>query len=164
MLLRSSRSPALLKKNSTFSHVMPSFSLKATFGIKNKKNRGTVDQQQFFNTVNNSGSFANEVDSINSGGLFGASGINTSGGSENNKLIHSIKANTAPGRYGRPRSALPRNASSNGNESYGRSTSRSKLKSTPEYFVHLLQETHVRDLEDSEVLDLRVFLRSVVAR
>lgn len=45
MLLRSSRSPALLKKNSTFSHVMPSFSLKATFGIKNKKNRGTVDQQ-----------------------------------------------------------------------------------------------------------------------
>ena len=65
MLLRSSRSPALLKKNSTFSHVMPSFSLKATFGIKNKKNRGTVDQQQFFNTVTNSGSFANEVDSIN---------------------------------------------------------------------------------------------------
>ncbi|KAL9540810.1 hypothetical protein MBANPS3_009471 [Mucor bainieri] len=165
MLLRSSRSPALLKKNSTFSHVMPSFSLKATFGIKNKKNRGTVDQQQFFNTVTNSGSFANEVDSMNGGGLFGAGGINTSssGGSENSKLIHSVKANTAPGRYGRPRSALPRHgSSSNGNESYGRSTSRSKLKSTPEYFVHLLQETHVRDLEDSEVLDLRVFLRSVV--
>lgn len=164
MLLRSSRSPALLKKNSTFSHVMPSFSLKATFGIKNKKNRGTVDQQQFFNTVNNSGSFANEVDSMNGGGLFGAGGINTSGGSENSKLMHSVKANTAPGRYGRPRSALPRHGSSNGNESYGRSTSRSKLKSTPEYFVHLLQETHVRDLEDSEVLDLRVFLRSVVVR
>ncbi|CAO0801914.1 unnamed protein product [Mucor circinelloides] len=162
MLLRSSRSPALLKKNSTFSHVMPSFSLKATFGIKNKKNRGTVDQQQFFNTVNNSGSFANEVDSMNGGGLFGAGGINTSGGSENNRLINSVRANTAPGRYGRSRSALPRHGSSNGNESYGRSTSRSKLKSTPEYFVHLLQETHVRDLEDSEVLDLRVFLRSVV--
>ncbi|KAI8066237.1 armadillo-type protein [Gilbertella persicaria] len=143
MLLRSSRSPALLKKNSTFSHVMPSFSLKATFGIKNKsKHRSmghdaSLSQSPFVADVQNSMSY---------------------GGASADKLIQSVKANTAPGRYGRSRSALP----GSGHESYGRSTSRSKLKSTPEYFVHLLQETHVRDLEDSEVLDLRVFLRSVV--
>jgi hypothetical protein len=144
-----------MKKNSTFSHVIPSFSLKATFGIKskgsNKSARTSIAQDQLFNTPNDF-NYA-ETTTVN-GGIF-----TTAAGSDN-KLMHSVKANTAPGRYGRSRSALP----NNGQDSYGRSTSRSKLKSTPEYFVHLLQETHVRDLEDAEVLDLRVFLRSVVVR
>lgn len=156
MLLRSSRSPALMKKNSTFSHVMPSFSLKATFGIKSKNNnkgtRTNIAQEQMFNTSSDV-NYA-ETTTVN-GGIF-----STAAAGSDKKLMNSIKANTAPGRYGRSRSALP----NNGHDSYGRSTSRSKLKSTPEYFVHLLQETHVRQLEDAEVLDLRVFLRSVVVR
>lgn len=152
MLLRSSRSPALLKKNSTFSHVMPSFSLKATFGLKNKssskKNNAT--------TVNLDSSFTNASHHEPSDSLiFGTAKT----GMMTEKQLSALKAHhTAPGRYGRSsRSAIP-----NGNDSYGRGTRRSKLKSTPEYFVHLLRETHVRDLDDSEVLDLRVFLRSVV--
>jgi hypothetical protein len=154
MLLRSSRLPALLKKNSTFSHVMPSFSLKATFGIKNKSSSNkqhkniSQDQQIFYSEPNAS-------DNLN--GIFGNGGTaNTAMMSE--KQLTSLKAHTAPGRYGKSRSALPLG----GQESYGKSTSRSKLKSTPEYFVHLLKETHVRELDDAEVLDLRVFLRSVV--
>lgn len=75
-------------------------------------------------------------------------------------FMTSVKANTAPGRHGKSRSALP----TNGFQSYGRKTTRSKLKSTPEYFVHLLRETHVRDLQDNEVLQLQVFLRNVVVR
>jgi hypothetical protein len=149
MLLRSSRSPALMKKNSTFSHVMPSFSLKATFGLKSRSSNKGTTQDQLINELNYT-----ETTTVN-GGIF-----NTAAGGSDNKLMSSVKANTAPGRYGRSRSALP----NNNHDSYGRSTSRSKLKSTPEYFVHLLQETHVRDLEDAEVLDLRVFLRSVVVR
>ncbi|KAI9482889.1 MAG: armadillo-type protein [Benjaminiella poitrasii] len=122
MLLRSSRSPALLRKNSSFSHVMPSFSLKATFGLKNKR-----AEHPFFNAMEHQ-----DMDHSNS------------------PQSTSKRANTAPGRY--RRTVVP--------DSY--SMSRSKSKSTPEYFVMLLKETHVRDLEDSEVLDLRVFLRSVV--
>ncbi|KAI7903882.1 armadillo-type protein [Cokeromyces recurvatus] len=125
MLLRSSRSPALLKKNSTFSHIGPSFSLRATFGLKTKTKRS---DHPF---LNSSFDYNDTLNSEYSGNL--------------------KKAYTAPGRY--RRSGLP--------DSYTH-TSRSKLKSTPEYFVNLLRETHVRDLEDSEVLDLRVFLRSVV--
>lgn len=148
MLLRSSRSPALLRKNSTFSHVMPSFSLKATFGMKKSKHHKTniSQDQQFFNTPY---SEPNNKSEHTLNGIY-----NTGTNMEN-----TLKPNhTAPGRYGRTRTALP----NNGQESYGRSTSRSKLKSTPEYFVHLLRETHVRELDDAEVLDLRVFLRSVV--
>lgn len=138
MLLRSSRSPALLRKNSTFSHVMPSFSLKATFGMKKTKPHKNMNQE-FFNSPN--------------------AESNQSEHSLNLERVDTLKPNhTAPaGKYGRTRTPLP-----NSQESYGRSTSRSKLKSTPEYFVHLLRETHVRDLDDAEVLDLRVFLRSVV--
>lgn len=155
MLLRSSRSPALLKKNSTFSHVMPSFSLKATFGIKNKSSskkhshNNSLDGQ-FINNAQVSGITQEPSDSL----IFGTAKT----GMMTEKQLSALKAHhTAPGRYGRSRSAIP-----NGNDSYGRGTRRSKLKSTPEYFVHLLRETHVRDLDDSEVLDLRVFLRSVV--
>ncbi|KAI8091657.1 armadillo-type protein [Thamnidium elegans] len=146
MLLRSSRSPALLKKNSTFSHVMPSFSLKATFGLKNKSTRQYKQPKHEPNYLSESAA----QDSV----IFNT----TSTSMMTEKQLNSLKQNhTAPGRYGRPRSSLP-----NSPESYGKSTSRSKLKSTPEYFVHLLRETHVRDLDDAEVLDLRVFLRSVV--
>ncbi|KAI8644907.1 armadillo-type protein [Parasitella parasitica] len=152
MLLRSSKSLALLNKNSTFSNV---FSLKTTFGIKNKKSRGnSVDQQQFFNTVANSRSFASEVELVNGNAASAKSG--------SSKTNDTTKANTAPGRYIRTRVALPRLGSSNSIKSHGKNTSRSKWKSTPEYFVHMLQETPARELEDSEVLDLRVFLRSVV--
>lgn len=161
MLLRSSRSPALLKKNSTFSHVMPSFSLKATFGIKHKssskhhKTTSSQDQQFFF-------SESSSNDTIHNGGIFNG-GNTTNSGMMSETQLNQLKAHhTAPaGRYGgKSRSALPHGG--NNHESYGRSTSRSKLKSTPEYFVHLLRETHVRELDDAEVLDLRVFLRSVV--
>jgi hypothetical protein len=112
-----------MKKNSTFSHVTTSFSLKNTFRLKSKNSLLRLDKQ--FNEPSNSTLFSNTA-----------------------------KARTAPGRYRKSRGSL--------NESYGKS-SRSKLKSTPEYFVHLLRETHVRELEDAEVLDLRVFLRSAVA-
>ncbi|OBZ91655.1 hypothetical protein A0J61_00289 [Choanephora cucurbitarum] len=148
MLLRSSRSPALLKKNSTFSHVMPSFSLKATFGIKNK---GSSKQNKRTSVAQDQNIFSSP---------FVADVHQSMSEQGSKKLIQSVKANTAPGRYGRSRSALPNTGHTS--ESYSRSSSRTKLKSTPEYFVHLLRETHVRDLEDSEVLDLRVFLRSVV--
>lgn len=144
MLLRSSRSPALLKKNSTFSHVMPSFSLKATFGLKNKSTKQHY-KPSYEPTV-----FNEPKDII----------LNTTT-TPTTTTNPSLKPNhhTAPGtRSTKSRSSLPLNHS----ESYGKSTSRSKLKSTPEYFVHLLRETHVRDLDDAEVLDLRVFLRSVV--
>ncbi|KAI9245394.1 armadillo-type protein [Helicostylum pulchrum] len=148
MLLRSSRSPALLKKNSTFSHVMPSFSLKATFGLKPK----TTTRQ--YKQPKHEPAYLSEPSSSQDSVIFNTA--STSMMTE--KQLNSLKQNhTAPGRYGRPRSSLP-----NSPESYGKSTSRSKLKSTPEYFVHLLRETHVRDLDDAEVLDLRVFLRSVV--
>ncbi|KAI8352490.1 armadillo-type protein [Blakeslea trispora] len=150
MLLRSSRSPALLKKNSTFSHVMPSFSLKATFGIKNKAS--------FSSKQNKRASVSHDQHTFNSPFVADVHQSMSEQGSR--KLIQSVKANTAPGRYGHSRSALPNTGHTS--ESYSRSSSRTKLKSTPDYFVHLLRETHVRDLEDSEVLDLRVFLRSVV--
>lgn len=41
---------------------------------------------------------------------------------------------------------------------------RSKLKSSPQYFVRLLNETPARSLEDTDVADLRIFLRNVVVR
>ncbi|KAI8975717.1 armadillo-type protein [Mycotypha africana] len=157
MLLRSSRSPALLKKNSTFSHVMPSFSLKATFSRNKNKATGA--------TKNGTSKPPLPHNSYNSSPLFDQSALQTNNSSSiytqsDGKMMNSIKANTAPGRYSRStRSSLPMGS---GHESYGRNKSRSKLKSTPEYFVHYLEETYVRDLEESEVLDLRVFLRSVV--
>ncbi|CEP16841.1 hypothetical protein [Parasitella parasitica] len=147
MLLRSSKLPAMLKKNSTFSKV---FSVKATFGNKKKK-----QQHSFFSTIANSRSFASEFNLVdaNAGSETGSSG---------SKITDPGKANTAPGRYIRTRGALPRLGSSNAIKSHSKNTSRSKWKSTPEYFVHMLRETPVRELEDTEVLDLRVFLRSVV--
>ncbi|ORZ00440.1 armadillo-type protein [Syncephalastrum racemosum] len=39
---------------------------------------------------------------------------------------------------------------------------RSKHKSSPQYFVRLLNETPARALEDTDVSDLRIFLRNVV--
>ncbi|KAI8334671.1 armadillo-type protein [Chlamydoabsidia padenii] len=38
-----------------------------------------------------------------------------------------------------------------------------KRVSSPEYFIHLLKDCHIRDLEESQVQDLRVCLRSVKA-
>ncbi|KAI9268694.1 armadillo-type protein [Sporodiniella umbellata] len=128
ILLRSSRSPALLKKNSTFS----SFSIKATLGLKNK----SLKQSHHHSTLDG------DLPSI-----FHSDGSQMG------------KAKTTPGRYSRTRTPLYSSGSSSNEQSTCR---RSKVKSTPEYFVHLLQMTHVRDLEDAEVLDLRVFLRSVV--
>lgn len=139
-LIRSSKSPELLRKNSSFSNVMPAFSLKATFGIKSSKNKRGFPE---YTTVSSS-PMHDEDTSFSD-------------------LMTSVKANTAPGRHGKTsRSVLPM---ASGFQSYGRSkTTRSKLKSTPDYFVHLLRETHVRDLQDDEVLQLQVFLRNVVVR
>jgi hypothetical protein len=125
---------------------MPSFSLKATFGLKNKSSSKKPIPLDSTFTLEPSDSL-----------IFGTA----KSGMMTEKQLNALKAHhTAPGRYGRAsRSTLPNH---NGNDSYGKGTRRSKLKSTPEYFVHLLKETHVRDLDDSEVLDLRVFLRSVV--
>ncbi|KAG0738922.1 hypothetical protein G6F57_008774 [Rhizopus arrhizus] len=142
LLLRSSRSPALLKKNSTFSHVMPSFSLKATFGLKNKSSKPALQPNH------------HSTSDVDLHSLFYSDANNTA-----------TKAKTTPARYSRTRTSLYNGTGigPGGGSSERNSTSRrSKLKSTPEYFVHLLQMTHVRDLEDAEVLDLRVFLRSVV--
>ncbi|ORE08210.1 hypothetical protein BCV72DRAFT_289135 [Rhizopus microsporus var. microsporus] len=144
MLLRSSKSPALLKKNSSFSNVMPTFSLKATFGLKNKSklNMHHFSSDADLNRLFHTDSSMNPTTATAAG-----------------------KAKTAPtARYRRTRASLYNGTGIGPSENGGiRSTSRrSKLKSTPEYFVHLLQMTHVRDLDDAEVLDLRVFLRSVV--
>ncbi|KAI9247634.1 armadillo-type protein [Sporodiniella umbellata] len=38
----------------------------------------------------------------------------------------------------------------------------SKPRSTPDYFVHMLKTTHFGNLVESELLDLRMFLRSVI--
>ncbi|RCI02409.1 hypothetical protein CU098_011643 [Rhizopus stolonifer] len=113
---------------------MPYFSLKATFGLKNKSSKPS-----------------NHHHSTSDGDL--------------HSLFYSdatqtAKAKTTPARYNRTRTPLY-NAGAGPSEQ-NTSSRRSKLKSTPEYFVHLLQMTHVRDLEDAEILDLRVFLRSVV--
>ncbi|CAO3691251.1 unnamed protein product [Rhizopus stolonifer] len=39
---------------------------------------------------------------------------------------------------------------------------RSKLKSTPEYFIHMLRTTFVYNIPETEMVDLRMFLRSVI--
>lgn len=44
------------------------------------------------------------------------------------------------------------------------SSTRSKHRPSPEYFVRLLKETPVRELDDQDVIDLRIFLRNVVVR
>ncbi|KAI8978580.1 armadillo-type protein [Pilobolus umbonatus] len=125
ILVRCSKSPAMVKKNSTYS--LPSFSLK-TFGLKNKS-RGSL-HDSFFHYD-----------------------------SETLSAQNTTKFKSSPARYSKSRTSILPNESSS---SCGRA-SRSRTKSTPDYFVHLLNEMHVRDLEDSDVLDLWVFLRNVVA-
>jgi hypothetical protein len=68
------------------------------------------------------------------------------------------------------------NSSNNNDNNNGNSASGSNKKSmhrydrtmkkglSPEYFIQLLKDCHIRDLDESQVQDLRVCLRSVKAR
>ncbi|KAI9018573.1 armadillo-type protein [Phycomyces nitens] len=145
ILLQSSRSRMLLRKNSTFSS--SSFSFAATLGIhrKSKAQPSNVRDRKFFSPSDKDDSSApNLFSQQKSTGPMASSSsprsVGTSRGGKNTSLL-------AGGSHG----------------DTNHRTVRGKMKSTPEYFVTALRETHVRELEENDVADLRVFLRSVVA-
>ncbi|KAI8372922.1 armadillo-type protein [Radiomyces spectabilis] len=140
VLLQSSQSRMLLRKNSSFS--TKSFSLAATLGI-HKKGRNSLNKL-FTPPASSEDSLASYASSPSMKKPPGTSG--RSGHRPRTSLL------SGGGSYGE----------SSSSSAHGGRTMRSKLKSSPEYFVHLLSETPVRQLEEADILDLRVFLRNVV--
>ncbi|KAG0169605.1 hypothetical protein DFQ28_003524 [Apophysomyces sp. BC1034] len=117
-----------------------SFSLAATLGIQ-KRSRGSIRDRMFF-TSPSSASSPPEVEPT---------------ASQSHPAASSSTANEHSQRRRRRRPSLL--AGTGDTHGY-----RNKTKSSPEYFVHILRETPVRQLDETDVTDLRVFLRNVVAR
>ncbi|KAI7871432.1 armadillo-type protein [Spinellus fusiger] len=140
ILLQSSKSRMLLHKNSTVSSSSSSsFSLAATLGI-HRRSRGhhSIGDRKFFSPEKDDPS-SHTVQTISNATSLKSTG--TSRGSGHRTLL------------------------STGSNSQGEGSHRTihSKKSSPEYFVLLLKETPVRELEESEIADLRVFLRTVLA-
>ncbi|KAL0082530.1 armadillo-type protein [Phycomyces blakesleeanus] len=151
VLLQSSRSRMLLRKNSTFSS--SPFSLAATLGI-NRKSKGqpsNVRDRKFFSP--------SDKDDSSMANRSSASYQKSNGSTSTATATSSNTKSMGTSRGGKNTSLLA--GGSHGDTNHR--TVRGKMKSTPEYFVTVLRETHVRELEENDVADLRVFLRSVVA-
>lgn len=135
MLLQSSKSRMLLRKNSTFSSSSSASQFFAplanTFGIKKKQQSPQIP---FFSSPDNNNPSPSPSPPL-----------------EQQFHEHRVSPPAARRRH-----------SNAADKSNGSGSARSKLKSSPEYFVHLLRDTSVRELEFADVVDLRVFLRNVV--
>ncbi|KAF7724584.1 hypothetical protein EC973_000892 [Apophysomyces ossiformis] len=111
-----------------------SFSLAASLGIQ-RKSRGSVRDRMFFISPSEVNSTASQS--------------------------HPATTSSSANEQQPPRRSRHRRRSSlltGTSDSY-----RSKTKASPEYFVHMIRETPVRQLEETDITDLRVFLRNVVA-